>query len=244
MEYTIADYKGYESYNFEINGRKSIVIAPKEAADGKPWVWRTEFLGAFDIVDMAMLERGWHVCYHKCSDMYGCPQAIAWMREFQKVAEEEFGLSPYPALFGFSRGGLYAVNYAKTYPYKVGLLYLDAPVLDIRNWPITTGTDKVREECLAWYHLTLETLDDFKECPIDFAKDIADSNIPVLIISGAADKTVDYKQNTCVFEERYRAAGGKRMTIAVKPHCDHHPHSLYDEPDFAVAYIEANVRRA
>ncbi len=242
ISYTVADWKGYERRNFEVGGRPSCVILPKCAAAGNPWVWRTEFLGAFDCVDMALLERGWHVAYHKVSDMYGCPESIVMMREFQEVAEEEFALSPYPALFGFSRGGLYAVNYAKTYPDHVGLLYLDAPVLDIRNWPITTSNEKERSECLRWFGLTMETLDAFRGCPIDYAADIAASGLPVLIVAGAEDKTVYYEENTVVFERRYKEAGGKRLLVIVKPHCDHHPHSL-EEPDVAVAYIEANFRR-
>jgi len=231
MEYTIADYKGYESYNFEINGRKSIVIAPKEAADGKPWVWRTEFLGAFDIVDMAMLERGWHVCYHKCSDMYGCPQAIAWMREFQKVAEEEFGLSPYPALFGFSRGGLYAVNYALTYPNGVERLYLDAPVLDVRSWPAGWGAGiggrREWEQCKTCYALTDETARDFSGNPLDRAEELARLNIPVLIVAGDADDVVPLSENSLPFEKKFSAAGGQ-IELIVKKGCGHHPHSLED----------------
>ena len=33
-------------------------------------------------------------------------------------------------LEGFSRGGLYAFNFAATHPTRVAALYLDAPVLD------------------------------------------------------------------------------------------------------------------
>ncbi len=242
MNITIGEYKGYVSKTFEVGGRHSIVIEPKVAAEGRPWIWRTEFLGAFDIIDLALVERGWHLCYHRVSNMYGCPQSLAWMREFQQVVEAEFDLSPLPVLFGFSRGGLYAVNYAKTYPDKVGMLYLDAPVLDIRDWPISFS-EKEANECMDWYHLTPETLDDFRGCPIDYAPDIAKSGIPVLIIAGDADHVVHYDLNTCVFEKRYYEAGGKNLVVAVKTHCDHHPHSAIDSADFGVTVIEGRRRK-
>lgn len=240
IPYTVADWKGYEKHDFEVGGRFSTVILPKKALPGNPWVWRTEFLGAFDCVDMALLEKGWHVAYHKVSDMYGCPQSLAWMREFQQVVEKEYGLAPLPALFGFSRGGLYAVNYAHTYPEKVGLLYLDAPVLDIRNWPITTSNEKERNDCLHCFRITMETLPDFRGCPIDYAPFLAGTDIPILIVAGGEDKVVWYGENTAVFEKRYKEAGGRKLLTIVKPHCDHHPHSL-EEPDIAVSYIEANI---
>lgn len=52
------------------------------------------------------------------------------MRKFQAYLEEKFALSARAVLFEFSRGGLYAVNYAAAYPEKNAKLYLDAPVLD------------------------------------------------------------------------------------------------------------------
>ena len=82
-----------------------------------------------------MLQEGYFLLYYKVSDMYGCPQAVEYMRHFHTYVTKEFDLYPKPVLFGFSRGGLYAVNYAAAYPQEVDALYLDAPVLDIRSWP-------------------------------------------------------------------------------------------------------------
>ena len=63
--------------------------------------------------------------------MYGSPGAVAHMRVFQEYVTAAFGLAPQTVLFGFSRGGLYACNYAMEHPERVLLLYLDAPVLDL-----------------------------------------------------------------------------------------------------------------
>jgi len=65
--------------------------------------------------------------------MYGCSQSVVYMREFREVLCDVFGMTGRAALFGFSRGGLYAFRYAVTWPEDVLALYLDAPVLDIRQ---------------------------------------------------------------------------------------------------------------
>ncbi len=228
MDFEISDWHGYRKLTFDVNGRVSWVVEPEEPAPGRPWVWRTEFFEAFNTADMALLRMGWHLAYHKVSDMYGCPESVRMMHAFQTVVCEELGLNRQPVLFGFSRGGLYAVNYAAEYPYDVSLLYLDAPVLDINTWPMTTSQNiKERENCLRWYGLTPETLKDFHDGAIDKAEDIAAARIPVIIVAGSADTTVPYDRNGAIFAERVRAAGGVIETI-VKPDCGHHPHSLED----------------
>ncbi len=234
------EWNGYKKIEFTVGGRLSYIVCPETEAPGKPWVWRCEFFGAFDSVDRALLKQGWHLAYHKVSDMYGCPEAVAMMHEFQTEVCETFGLSRQPALFGFSRGGLYAVNYALTYPYEVSLLYLDAPVLNIADWPC--GMERfAREgkECMDWFHLTPETLQDFRGNPIDHAEEIAVSQIPVIIVAGAADTVVHWDKNGKIFDARLREHGGIVHTI-VKPECDHHPHSLSD-PRPVTDFINAHT---
>ena len=213
--------------HFKLNGRRSIVVRPDHPLPGNPTVWRTEFFTAFDFVDKALLAKGWHLCYHSASNMYGCPESLVMLREFYTFAEQTFGLNPKPVLFGFSRGGLYAVNYAHQYPDAVGALYLDAPVLDIKNWPCCVPTCREAKECLDWYRLTWETLPDFKEIPLNRAEEMAEKGIPVVIVAGGADKTVVWEQNGEPFARRMRAAGGD-IRVIVKPECDHHPHSITD----------------
>lgn len=221
-------------------GREGFVVIPKNPLPGNPWVWRTEFFGAFDYADRALLEKGWHLAYYCVSDMYGCPEAVADMRKFQKVVEDAFGLSPRPVLFGFSRGGLYAVNYAAEYPEKVAALYLDAPVLDIRSWPGGMGAaprcEKEWEECKGWYHLDEESAKSFDRNPLDRVPELLAAKIPVILVAGAVDQVVPYAENGEKFRKAYEAGGGVIETI-VKPDCDHHPHSLED-PAPIVAFVQ------
>lgn len=227
-------YDGCERVNFRINGRDSLVVRPKNPLPGNPTAWRAEFFGAFDSVDRALLERGWHLCYHRVSDMYGCPESIEMMREFYDFAHQTFGLSERPVLFGFSRGGLYSVNYAAKYRDSVGGLYLDAPVTDIRTWPCSSPESREARECLACYHLTPETLMSFDGNPNDKCEALL--GLPIILVAGDSDRVVPYERNGKIFAERFASLGGNIKTI-VKPGCDHHPHSL-DDPAPVVAFLE------
>ena len=233
MANILSDWNGYRRMDFQVDGRASWIVCPHKACPGNPWVWRAEFFGAFDTADRALLEQGWHIAYHRASDMYGCPQAVRWMRAFDEVAIREFQLSPKPVLFGFSRGGLYSFQYACAYPDDVLALYLDAPVLDIRSWPGAKGAsipknEALWHECLQWYGLTEATAATFRENPLDKAAALARTGkVPILLVAGLADRSVPYAENGAILKETYKAAGGDLVAIE-KPDCDHHPHSLED----------------
>ncbi len=233
-------WNGYRRVDFEVDGRPSLLIVPTYPLPGNPWVWRTEFFGAFDQVDRALLEKGWHIGYHKVSDMYGCQPAIEYLRAYQDYVEEQFRLDRHPVLFGFSRGGLYAVNYAVAYPSRVGGLYLDAPVMDIRSWPGGFGEgcgDPVCwQECMKWYGLTEAFAPGFAQNPLDQAARLAAAGIPVVGVVGLKDGVVPYEENLGAFVPRFRAAGG-HIAVYKKPECDHHPHSL-ENPAPVVEFIE------
>jgi pimeloyl-ACP methyl ester carboxylesterase len=224
-------WNGYERLDFEVAGRAALLVKPTTPTDGQPWIWRTEFFGHEPQADIALLGAGWHVAYLKVSDMYGAPPAIELMAKFHEHLTRTYALNPRAVLEGFSRGGLYAVNFAATHPAKTAALYLDAPVLDIGSWPggqgKGKGSPKNWAQALAVYALTEETAHDFKGNPLDRLEPIAKAGIPILSVCGDADQTVPFAENTVLLEQRYRALGGKIEVIA-KPGVDHHPHSLKD----------------
>lgn len=224
-------WNGHDQLQFNFENRAALLVKPKKPAEGKPWIWRTEFFGHEPQADLALLDAGWHVTYIKVSDMYGAPPAIDAMAKFRDHLVKEFGLSKRVVLEGFSRGGLYAVNYAAAHPDHIAGLYLDAPVLDIRSWPggkgKGPGNAKCWVECLAIYGLTEDTAREFRANPLDHATVLAKAGIPVISVCGDADEGVPLDENTKIFEERYRAAGGK-IEVILKPGGKHHPHSLKD----------------
>jgi len=232
-------WRGFERVDFEFEGHSCILVKPHQAAEGNPWVWRAEFFDAFAQADEAMAQAGWHVAYVRLSDRYGCPSAVEDMEKFRAMLVKEYGLSEKPCIFGFSRGGLYTVNYALTYPQNVDKLYIDAPVLDIRSWPggkgKGEGSPACWEECKACYGLTEETAETFSMNPLDRAEELAKTGIPVIMVAGGADTVVPYDENGEIFVRRFRAAGGVIEEI-VKPDCGHHPHSLED-PEPIVKFL-------
>ncbi len=246
---TKSDWKGYVRHDFHVNGFEAILIEPQTSAKaaGSPWVWRAEFFLDFNQADMALLAQGWHLAYFRISDLYGCPEAVARMATFHSHMVRFFGLSDKPSLFGFSRGGLYAVNFAAAYPKKVSSLYLDAPVLDIFVWPCGPGAQErwpvERRECMEVYSLREEQKDDasFMGNPLDKVAGLVNGDIPVILVAGDADEPVPFEKNGKLFETSYREHGGVIKTI-VKPGIGHHPHSLEDPTpivDFVKAYFRA-----
>jgi pimeloyl-ACP methyl ester carboxylesterase len=227
----VSSWQEYERLDFEVAGRAALLVKPREIAKGAPWIWRTEFFGHEPQADVALLGRGWHVAYFKVSDMYGAPAAIELMAQFQAAVTRDYGLNARAVLEGFSRGGLYAVNFAATHPDKSAALYLDAPVLDIRSWPGGKGKGKGNAKCwaeaLAIYGLTEETVATFKGNPLDRLEPLAQARIPILSVCGDADTAVPLAENTAILKSRYKALGGP-IEVIVKPGGEHHPHSLVD----------------
>ncbi len=232
-EYVKADYRGYDRYDFSFAGRTGIVILPKTPRGDGAWVWRTEYLGAFDMVDAELLHRGWALVYYTVSYMYGSPEAIGLMHDFYRFVVPAFGLNAKCDMFGFSVGGLYAFNYACAYPESVLTLYLDAPVLDMRDWPCDerfadTGYAPCSAECLAQYKMTREEMFAQEHLqPVDRLYTLIHTGIPVVVVAGAADRTVDFRRNGRRLCDALYSAGYDYLEI-VKENCDHHPHSLED----------------
>ena len=220
-----SEYHGFLRLDFEYQGREVIVVCPKQRAAGNPWVWRAEFFGAFDTVDVEMLNRGWHVVYYQVSNMYGCPEAISLMKTFHDFVTVAYGLSQKADIFGFSRGGLYAVNYALRYPQEVSTLYLDAPVVDLMQWPRESAGAEWAE-CKAVYGIQ-EDSEPIAENPISHLEELAATQIPVILVAGDADQAVHYERNGKILVDTLERKGSEVQAI-VKPGCDHHPHSLED----------------
>lgn len=234
-------WNGYELLRFDSNGHEGLICLPHAPLPERPWVWRAEFFGAFPSVDLAMLEAGYAVAYCRLSDRYGCPEAVADMHAFYEDVTARFSLKKKTILFGFSRGGLYAVNYALKYPETVESLYLDAPVMDVTSWPggkgAGCGGQKEWQECLACYHLTEEPDSSFSGNPLAHAEELAALRIPVALVAGDSDRVVPFCENGEPFARRFQAAGGDLLLI-VKPGCDHHPHSL-DDPTPVVNFLRS-----
>jgi pimeloyl-ACP methyl ester carboxylesterase len=236
----LSEWRGYPRLDFFVAGRPCLLVAPKVAAPGRPWIWRMEFFDHEPQTDVALLERGWHVAYMDAKNLYGAPKAMALFGQFYARLVAHHGLASRTVLEGFSRGGLYAFNFAATHPTRVAALYLDAPVLDILSWPGGNRGSKEWAECLAAYGLTEATLPGFRGNAITRVATVAAAKIPIIVVAGDADTTVPVAENTAMLEKRYRELGGP-IEVILKPGVGHHPHSLQD-PTPIVNFLLRNAK--
>lgn len=219
-------WQGYDRYDFQYNGRDAVAVVPKKSLPGNPWIWRPAFFGAFPAVDIALLDKGYHVIYYDVTFLYGSPRSQQLGDVFYDAMLKYYGLAPKVVVEGFSRGGLFAVNWAARNPQRIACLYLDAPVCDVTSWP-GRARKGLWKELLEEWKLSEEEMTAFPGNPIDRLTPLARAGIPIVGVSGDSDRTVPYEQNLGVLRVRYEALGG-RIEVILKPGGDHHPHSLED----------------
>ena len=227
-----SDWNGYEMLQFNVDGRSALLVTPKTPAAGKPWIWRTEFFGHEPQADIALLGKGFHVAYVGVSNLFGAPVALDAMDKYYAHVCKTYGLSLKPVLEGFSRGGLYAFNWAARHPDQVSCLYVDAPVCDFKSWPGGKGRSRFSgrdwRDVLSAYKMTTEQALAYKLNPVDNLEPLAKAKIPILsVIGDVNDWVVPIEENTLLVETRYKKLGGEIQVIK-KPKCGHHPHSLKD----------------
>jgi len=241
-------WKEYRCEQFVLDGRDCVLVRPDLPMHSNPWIWRTEFFGAFHALDLALVEVGFHVAYLDVQNMYGAPIAMRYMDEFYSQMIEAFGLSTQCVLEGFSRGALFALNWAALHPQSVACLYLDAPVCDFKSWP--GGKGRAEGSVDDWlrlkqvYGFTEEQAMAYKSNPVDTLAPIAAAGIPIIAVYGEADVDLPPEENILLLQGRYRALGGD-ITVIAKPGVGHHPHSLSDPTPlskFILSHVSASVR--
>jgi pimeloyl-ACP methyl ester carboxylesterase len=233
-------YHGFDRYDFRVDGCDTIVVAPKQAAPGRPWIWRAEFFDHRPEADVALLAKGFHLVYITVGNTFGCPDAMAHWGVLYRQLTGIYRLSSKPALEGLSRGGLYVYNWAAANPDKLSCLYGDAPVCDFKSWPggkgKGPGSPDDWKQLINDYHFKSEAEAlAYKLNPIDNLEPLARAKVPILHVYGDADEVVPWDENTGVIKERYEKLGGS-ITLIVKHGCGHHPHAL-DDPTPIVDFV-------
>jgi pimeloyl-ACP methyl ester carboxylesterase len=247
------EWNGYEIRKFDVQSRGSMLVIPKTPAPGKPWIWRTEFFGIDPQADIALLGKGFHVAYINVGGLYGAPVALDAMDAFYDYVVKTYGVNAKVVVEGFSRGGLYALNWGIRHPNRVACMYLDAPVCDFKSWPGGGSGSQGRlvkmygrewGEVLAAYKMNDEQARAYKGNPIDKNENLepmSKAKIPILVVCGdMQDWIVPIDGNTLVLEKRYKELGGD-ITVIRKPGAGHRPHSLPDPTpivDFVVKHTK------
>ena len=227
----VSEWHGYQRFDFVFTKRRCIVVAPKKAASGNPWIWRARFFGHQPQADLELLKNGFHLAYCDVANLFGNAAAVGHWNDFYEYLTSKHQFSRKVALEGMSRGGLIIYNWAYHNAEKVTCIYGDAPVCDIKSWPGGKGNGKGHlgtwKTCLKAYGLTEAEALQFKGNPIDHLKPLAEQKVPLLHVVGASDQVVPVAENTAILQQRFEQLGGKIQVIS-KPGIGHHPHSLKD----------------
>ena len=234
----VSEWKGYPRYDFKFKGKQAIVVCPEKALEGKPWIWRPAFFGAFANADEALLAKGFHVVYYDMTHQYGCPASVKQGTVFYENMVSMYGLSPKVTLEGLSRGGFYALRWAVKNPDKVACMYLDNPVCDMFSWPGKKRADLWNDFLKLWELDETITPDSFKGNPIGQLKGLAEAGVPILAVCGDSDTVVPFEENMKLVREAYAAWGGS-VELILKPGADHHPHGL-ESPEPIVDFVLRN----
>lgn len=241
----VSSWFGFERRDFKVDGRACLMIVPQQIGEGRPWIWRTEFFGHEPQADLALAARGFHVVYIDVQNMYGAPIALDHMDRFYEHLTTTRGLAKKTVLEGFSRGGLFSLNWAARHPDRVACIYNDAPVCDFKSWPGGKGKGPGSagdwQRCLQAYGLTEAEALAYKLNPVDNLASMAKAKIPLLHVCGEADEVVPFDENTQLIEDRYRELGGP-ITVIAKPGVKHHPHSLKNAQPI-VRFVLAHTTR-
>ena len=232
-----SSWEGCDRYDFKVEGRDALVVIPKEAAPGRPWIWRPAFFGAFPSVDQALLKEGWHLAYYDVTHLYGSPRAVKLAKSFYDYVVPVFNLSDKVVVEGFSRGGYFAFAWADAYPETVSSLYVDAPVCDITSWPGRHQPEFWQGFLEEWGEKDEDVDSNFRGNAIIHLPRMAEAGIPIISVCGGADTGVPYDENMHKVRDAYQEMGGV-VEVIVKPDCGHHPHSLED-PTPVVDFLKA-----
>ncbi|GAA4307168.1 hypothetical protein GCM10023149_00640 [Mucilaginibacter gynuensis] len=216
---TTGKWNGFEQVNFTIGAHKAYYVKPAKPLPGNPWVWRASFADWHIEMDTMLLSRGFYIAYVSVDDQYGSPYAMQVWDKFYQYLTKNIALAPKTSLEAVSRGGLYALNWAKRNPDKVNCIYAETPVYDFKSWPGNKG--KGPGDTTLWkqlkqvYNFTEQQAISYKDNPIDNLEGLASFKVPVMNVIGLDDKLAPPAENSLLFAERYIALGGPVATYPV-----------------------------
>lgn len=222
-------WKGFDRFDFTLPDSKAkcSLIRPRKTAEGHPWIWRARFFGHQPALDLALLERGYHLAYVDVANLYGGPEAIKRGEEFYRHLTKKFKLGPKPILEGMSRGGLFIFNFAAHHPGKVAAIYGDNPVCNFQSWPggkngKPSPGDYAR--CLKAYGITGDQAATHPQITdAEFARKIR--GIPVALVIGTADEVVPPSENAELLATHLNTLKSP-LRVWRKEGLGHHPHGL------------------
>ena len=227
----ITEKFGYKCIELSVNGRYARLICPSKEPNGK-WLLKTEYADAFPELEIAMLERGYHVAYIENQTRWHVDADDEAKLAFADLLSERYGLNKKCVTVGMSCGGLQSIYFAAKYPERVAAMFLVAPVTNLLSCPAYVGNEELMpEDFWGEFHnatgITLSELLNYRNHPIDRVPELLKNNIPIFMAAGDVDKVVPYEENGAYLEKYYKENGGI-IEVVMKEGVGHHPHCLPD----------------
>jgi len=209
---------GFAKERFTFKGREAWVVNPLKPMPGNPWIWRAHFPDWHTGIDSILLSKGFHIAYVNTNDMFANDTAMAVWDEFYTYLTGTLHFSEKVVLEGVSRGGIYVYTWAKVHPEKVVAIYAEAPVCDIKSWPLGTtngkGDSAQAENLLKRFGFkTKDEASKYANNPLDNLEILAKYQIPVIHTIGLNDKIVPPEENTYLLINKYIRLGGIATVI-------------------------------
>ena len=206
---------------FDFNGHEGWIVEPTTPRADKPWVWTMQWMGAFlDRTSAPTLVRnGYYHVHLSLFDSRASDEGLRQLAAFHDYLADELGLAQKTRLIGMSWGGFFSVRYANAYPERVAKIYLDAPLLNFTGFKLDIGpwTKAPPAEGTEWT--------DDPRMPVNMAESVAKAGIPVMLLYGGEDQTVNPDLNCRLFASRFKKAGGT-VTVYPRDCYGHHPHGF------------------
>jgi dienelactone hydrolase len=215
-------FAGGERTVFDFNGYEAWVVEPTAPiAEGKPWTWTMQWATAFvpRTPVSKMLAKGWHHVTVNTFKHRMDEEGLKISKAFQDYLVNDLGFAAKTRLIGMSWGGFFSVRYTATYPDAVKSIYLDAPLMSFNSFTKAKGDGPWKNSVPA------EGWANDPRMPVNMAAQVAAAKIPVLLLYGGQDQTVDPKDNCELFIPRVKDAGGD-IKVVRRYAYGHHPHGV------------------
>ena len=223
---------GHERVKFDFDGRVAWVVKPSvEPRADRAWTWTMQWAEAY--VERTgvpeLLKHGFH---HVTIDLFDTrmdARGLVAAAAFQEYLVRELGFAPKANLIGMSWGGFFSTRYAATYPTNVAKIYLDAPLLNFDRFGGDATLTPTEEAALIGPWAVDKPTDGVwsadPRMPVNMAAAIAAAKIPVYLLYGGQDRSVEPALNCERFVASFRAAGGS-LQVEARPLYGHHPHGF------------------
>lgn len=220
-------FSEFEMDEFDFEGTTAVVVKPNIKPINRI-AFKTEYWGDFPELEVELLKRGFHLVHVLNHTRLANRADIDRKVRFIDYVSEKYNLDKRCVLVGMSCGGAQAVNFAGYYPEYASVLVIDAPVLNFLDFP--GRYDRFEEEFEEEFTVAypgVKRSDIFKldENPINRVKTLIEKRLPVIMLYGTQDETVQYPLNGRLLEEAY-SENKDLLTVIQRLFQGHHPHGL------------------